>query len=169
MSAEPGHRHQDSPRRFRRGVGAALAAGCVAATACGGHTATKQDVIARGNAICAGALRDLRATPYPTSGKTSVANLAAYMDAVLPIVQREVSNLRALPRPATDRPLLDRYVAAVSSSASTYRSLAKAARRGDQAGVNQALATLQANPAATLAGRYGISQCASAGSTAVPR
>lgn len=147
----------------------ALAAGCIAATACGGHTATKDDVIARGNAICAGALRDLRATPSPASGRTSLANLAAYMDAVLPIVQREVSNLRALPRPAANRRLLNQYVAAVSRSASTYRSLAQAARRGDQAGVNQALATLQGNPAATLAGRYGISQCASAGGTAVPR
>ncbi len=147
----------------------ALAAGCIAATACGGHAATKDDVIARGNAICAGALRDLRATPSPASGRTSLANLAAYMDAVLPIVQREVSNLRALPRPAANRRLLNQYVAAVSRSASTYRSLAQAARRGDQAGVNQALATLQGNPAATLAGRYGISQCASAGGTAVPR
>ncbi len=154
---------------MRRGALPALAAACIAATGCGGHTATKQDVIARGNAICAGALRDLRATPYPASGKTSLANLAAYMDAVLPIVQREVSSLRALPRPAADRRLLNQYVAAVSSSASAYRSLAEAARRGDQAGVNQALATLQANPAATLAGRYGINECATAGSTAVPR
>lgn len=147
----------------------ACALACIAATACGGHTATKEDVTARGNAICAGALRDLRATPSPASGRTALANLAAYMNAVLPIVQREVSNLRALPRPAANRRLLNQYIAAVSSSAATYRSLAQAARRGDQAGVNQALATLQGNPAATLAGRYGMSQCASAGSTAVPR
>ena len=147
----------------------ACALACIAAAACGGHTVTKQDVIARGNAICAGALRDLRATPYPASGKTSLANLAAYMHAVLPILQREVSNLHALPRPAAERRLLNQYVAAVSSSASAYRSLAQAARRGDQAVVNQALATLQGSPAASLAGRYGISQCESAGGTAVPR
>ena len=98
-----------------------------------------------------------------------MANLAAYLDAVLPIVQRRSPNLRALPRPATDRATPEPLRRGRLSSASTYRSLAKAARRGDQAGVNQALATLQANPAATLAGRYGISQCASAGSTAVPR
>ena len=156
-----------SPVRAWTALATALMA--LSLAACGGHAATKQDVIARGNAICAAALRELRATPSPASGATSLATLATYLDAVLPILQQEVSNLRALPRPAADRRLLNRYVAAVSSSAATYRSLAEAARRGDQAGVNQALATLQANPAATLAGRYGISQCASAGSTAVPR
>ena len=137
--------------------------------ACGGHSATKQDVIARGNAICAAALRELRATPSPASGGTSLAALATYLARGRP--DRAAGGLQP-PRAAEagrGQALLNRYVAAVSSSAATYRSLAEAARRGDQAGVNQALATLQANPAATLAGRYGISQCASAGGTAVPR
>jgi hypothetical protein len=154
---------------FRRWAAPATVLIVFGLAACGRHTATKQDVIAQGNAICAAALRELRATPSPATSATSLAALATYLDAVLPIVQREVSNLRALPRPAVDRQLLNRYIAAVSSSGSAYRSLAQDARRGDQAGVNQALATLQANPAGALAGRYGISQCASAGSTAVPR
>jgi hypothetical protein len=145
----------------------ALSACCVAA--CGGHTATKQDVIAQGNAICAAALRDLRATPSPAGGATSLPALAAYLRAVMPIIQREASKLQALPRPAADRALLDQYVSAVVRSGAMYRALAAAARRGDQDGVNQALAQLQDNPASSLAARYGLSQCAGASGTTVPR
>ncbi len=151
--------------RLRLLVNAGFAS--IVLAACGSHPATKQDVIARGNAICAGALRELRAIPPPSSGGTSLPALSAYLKDALPIVEGEVSNLRALPRPAQDRALLDRYVAAMTSSSSAYRSLAAAAGRGDQNGVDQALATLQTNPAATFAGQYGLSQCASAGSTAV--
>jgi hypothetical protein len=148
-------------------VAAALAA--LVVTGCGGHTANKQDIIARGNAICAGTLRDLRATPPPAAGETSLPGLAAYLRAVMPILQREVSSLKALPRPTADRALLDRYVSAVAQSGATYRALAAAARRGDQDAVNQALAQLEANPASSLAARYGLSQCAGAAGTAVPR
>lgn len=155
------------PTRLRTALATALAA--LVVSACGGHTATKQDVIARGNAICAGAVRDLQATPPPAGGETSLPGLAAYLSAIMPILQREVSNLKALPRPAADRALLDRYVSAVAQSGATYRALAAAARRGDQDGVNQVLAQLEANPASSLAARYGLNQCAGAVGTAVPR
>ncbi len=156
-----------NPVRFRTALVAAL--GALVVTACGGHTASKQDVIARGNAICAAALRDLRATPSPAGGETSLSGLAAYLRAAMPILQREVSSLKTLPRPAADRALLDQYVAAVTKSGATYRALAAAAGRGDQDAVNQALAQLQANPASSLAARYGLTQCAGAAGTAVPR
>jgi hypothetical protein len=153
--------------RLRAPLAATLAALVVAG--CGGHTATKQDVIARGNAICAAALRDLRATPAPTGGETSLPGLATYLGSVMPILQREASSLQALPRPAADRALLNRYLSAIERSGGTYRALAAAARRGDQTAVNQALAQLQANAAPSLAARYGLSQCVGAAGTAVPR
>jgi hypothetical protein len=156
-----------SPVRLRTALAPALATLLV--TACGGHTTTKQDVIAQGNAICAGAARDLLATPRPAGGGTSLPGLAAYLRATMPILQREVSNLQALPRPAADRALLDQYLSAVAKSGATYRTLAAAAQRGDQDAVNQALAQLGANPASSLAGRYGLNQCAGAAGTAVPR
>ncbi len=156
-----------NPARLRTALAAALAALIV--TACGGHTANKQDVIARGNAICAAALRDLRVTPPPAGGETSLPGLAAYLRAVVPILQREVSSLQKLPRPAADRALLDQYVAAMKKSGATDRALATAAQRGDQDAVNQALAELQVNPASSLAARYGLNQCAGATGTAVPR
>jgi hypothetical protein len=156
-----------TPARLRTALAAVLAALIV--TACGGHTANKQDVIARGNAICAAATRDLLVTPPPAGGETSLRGLAAYLRAVTPILRREVSNLQALPRPPADRALLDQYLLAVAKSGATYRALAAAAQRGDQAAVNQALAQLQVNPASSLAARYGLSQCAGATGTAVPR
>jgi hypothetical protein len=150
---------------------AALAAGVISVglAACGSSAPTKKDVIARANAICAGAQRDLLATPPPAGGETSLPGLAAYLHTVMPILQHEVSNVEALPRPATDRALLDQYVSAMTQSGATYRALSEAAQRGDQTGVNQALAQLQANPSSSLAARYGISQCASAAGTGVPR
>lgn len=156
-----------NPARLRTALAATLAA--LILTACGGHTATKQDVIARGNAICAATERDLLVTPAPAGGETSLSGLAAYLGAVVPILQREGSSLQALPRPAADRALLDQYVAAVTKTGATYRALAAAARRGDQDAVNQALAQLQVNPASSLAARYGLDQCAGTAGTAVPR
>ena len=153
--------------RLRAPLAAAVAAVLVAG--CGGQAATKQDVIARGNAVCAAALRDLRATPPPAGGETSLSGLAAYLQSVMPTLRHEVSSLEALPRPTTDRAVLNQFLSAMQGSQTTYRELAAAAGRGDQSGVNQALAQLQANPASSLAARYGLSQCGGAASTSVPR
>lgn len=139
-----------------------------AVAACGGHQATKSDVIARADAICASALQDLRAAD-PAGGQASLHELADQLKRGLPIVEQEASALRALPRPATDRDLLNRFIAAMTSSVASYRLLATAAERGDNAGVDQGLAALQANPASTLAAQYGIRECASAGTTAISR
>ena len=118
---EPDHRPGAGVRRRTL---PALAAACIAATACGGHTATKQDVIARANGICINTLRAVRSVPPPAGGAGSPAALAAYLQKVVPIVQKEASDTQALPRPAQDRAVLDRYVAAVTASASQYRALA---------------------------------------------
>ncbi len=155
------------PLRLQTALAVALAA--LVVTACGGHSANKQDVIARGNAICAAAQRDLEATPPPAGGEASLSGLAAYLRATMPTLEREISSLQALPRPAADRALLDQYVSAVAKSGATYRALAAAAGRGDQDSVNQALAQLEANPASSLAARYGLNQCTGAAGTAVPR
>lgn len=143
-------------------------AACLVVAACGGgHAATKQDVIARGNAICAGALRDIRALPSPATGGASTAALAKYLQQVVPIIHTEITNLRALPRPTRDRALLDRYLAAMTATEAQYHALIAAARSGNSAAVSDALSTLAASPAAGLADRYGLTQCASAAGTAV--
>jgi hypothetical protein len=137
----------------------------LAVTACGGHTATKRDVIARANAICVNALDGVRAVPPPTGGTNSPAALAGYLKKVVPIVSKEAADTRALPRPAQDKAILDRYVRAVSATAAQYRTLAAAAQRGDAGAVAQGLAALRTSPAPALAAQYGLARCsASAGS-----
>ncbi len=142
---------------------ALIAASAVTLAGCGGQTATKADVIARGDAICANALRAVRATTPPAGG--TPAELSDYLQRVLPIVDQEVGGLSALPRPARDRVLLNRYIAAVTALGSDYRRLAAAARRADETATAQALATLRSSPAALLAQRYGLIQCSASAGT----
>jgi hypothetical protein len=146
----------------------AIIATCLVLAGCGGgHQATKQDVVSRANAICAGALRDIRALPSPATAGGSNSGLAKYLQQVVPIVHKEVANLGALPRPARDRSVLTRYLAAMADVESNYRALLAAARSGDAGAVSDTLSTLAASPAAGLAERYGLTQCASASGTAV--
>ena len=127
--------------------------------ACGGHTATRADVVARGNAICADAQNAVRALPSPATGQGSLPSLARYLDRVTPVLDKEVASLRGLPRPAARRSTLTAFVGAEASLASGYRALAAAARRDDQAAVTRTLAGLRGNRSGTLAARYGLTQC----------
>jgi hypothetical protein len=149
----------------RRATLPALAAAGILATGCGGHTATKQDVIAHANGICVSTLRQVRDIAPPTG--SSLTALATYLGKVAPIIDKEASDTRALPRPPQDRDVLTRYIAAVSTSATQYRALVAAAKNGDAAAVSTALAALRSNPAQTLAKKYGLTECsASAGTKA---
>jgi hypothetical protein len=139
----------------------------VAATACGGSSATKKDVIARGNAICSEAVRAVRALAPPPQGNTATA-LSAYLQRLLPIVDQEVSRLRKLPRARPDEALLHRYIDSITEAGTTYKQLAAAARRNDIASVAKYLGALRASPAQSLAQRYGMTQCAAATGTASP-
>jgi hypothetical protein len=140
----------------------------VVATACGGSSATKKDVIARGNAICADAVRSVRAVAPPPAGSSSATALSGYFQRLLPIVGKEVSQLRKLPRPSNDKALLNRYIDAVTEAGATYKQLAAAARGNDLTAVATDRSALRASPAQSLAQRYGMSQCAAATGTASP-
>jgi hypothetical protein len=147
---------------------AVVLAGCLAATACGGHAVTKKDVIARANAICINALRAVRSVPPPAGATGSPAALAAYLQKVAPIIETEASATKALPRPAQDRVLLNRYVTALADGATQYRALSAAAKHGDSAGFAHALAVLRESPAPALAARYGLNRCNASAGTGVP-
>jgi hypothetical protein len=153
-----------------RHLAAALAACLVAvvASACGGSATTKKDVIARGNAICSSAVSAARAVVPPAKGAGSGSALAGYFKQLEPIVAHEVSQLRKLPRPDTDKAVLNQYIDAVTKAGTTYRALAAAARRGDIAGVAKYLGELRASPAQSLAQKYGMTQCAAAAGTSNP-
>ncbi len=133
---------------------AALIVGC-------GSTYTKSDFIARADAICASALRQTRSLSPSTA-------LDQYVAAVLPIVQGEVTQLRALnapPEDARDKAALAQYFEALGQEVENYRKLAAAAKQNDRQAVTNAEAALRASPAASLATGYGLRACGTPGAT----
>ncbi len=140
---------------------AALVAGC-------GSTYSKGDFIARADAICATAVRDTRSAASPHAGPQQLSALAQYLAEIVPVVQSEVSQIRALKRPsedARDRATLSRYFQAAAQEAGYYQALAAAAKRGDAQGVASAEAALRASPVASLAASYGLRSCGTPGAT----
>ena len=151
----PGHR----PGRRLAAIAAVLVA--VTAIAACGNSYTKSDFIARANAICASALRQTRSIT-PTSA------LGEYVAAVLPIVQSEARQLRALkspPQDARDKAALAKYFGALTQELENYRKLGAAAKRGDAQGVTNAESALRASTAASLATAYGLRSCGTPGAT----
>ena len=140
---------------------AVLPAGC-------GSKYTKSDFVARADGICTNAVREIRSlkTPTATAGQELHA-LSQYLAKVLPIVQSEASQIRALKRPGEDQTALDRYLSAQAEVVAEYGRLAAAARRGDQQGVASAKAKLQTSPVAGRAAQYGLHACGTPGGTGV--
>ena len=147
----------------------ALLALCALPAGCGSYT--KGDFVASANAICASTVRQTRsiAPPSFTSSKAQqLSALAGYLADVLPIVQSEAGQIRALQTPvgsARERALLGRYRGALEQTATDYAKLAAAAKRGDAQGVTSAEAALRASQVTSLADAYGLRSCGTPGAT----
>jgi hypothetical protein len=127
---------------------------------CGAAAATKQDVIARGDAICESATRAVLAvTPTFLPGGRPTPR---YYAQTAPIVEAELQSLLELPQPSQDGAVLRQFRSAVSALAPVYRAILAAADRGDMA----AIAALDAHAgridSAGPALRYGMRGCARA-------
>lgn len=134
-----------------------------------GSSYTKQDFIARANGICTSALRQTRAIAPAAGTPQSNRALAAYLSQALPIAQSEADQLRALrlpPGTAAEKAALLRYFSALSAQVAAIKQLKSAAARGDAQGVAAAKAALSANPATSLAAKYGLRSCGTPGGTA---
>lgn len=127
----------------------------LALAGCGGKPATRASVIARGNAICATAARELANLP----AASGAAGASVDFVKAAPVVSREARALSALPRPAADRALLERFLSAESSLAAGYRRLAAVQRAGAVAAEQSGVQALARSDAASLARRYGLVQC----------
>jgi len=140
---------------------------------CGASAYSKSDFVARADAICAATLRQTRSVSPSGSaqaGSSSDGALSAYLSSVVPVLESEASQLRALRRPPgtkSDQATLARWYAALAQSVSDYRQLAAAAKRGDDQGVADAEAALGASPVYSLAASYGLQSCGTPGTTAV--
>ena len=117
----------------------------VVVSACGGGGYTKTDFVARADAICTSTLRQTRALTPPASTSQPGGALAAYLGQLVPLVQSEAHQLRALKRPRQGSGLrhADAYFAALAQIVANYRQLEAAAgaatrrryrRRGDASG-----------------------------------
>ena len=139
----------------------ALLAGC-------GSKYTKRDFVARADGICTNAVRDIRSlTPPSATQGQGLRALSQYLAKVLPIVQSEANQIRALKRPSGDQLALDRYLSAQAAVVAQYRRLAAAAKRGDEQGAATAEARLLASPVTELATQYGLRDCGTPGGTGV--
>ncbi|HUA04196.1 MAG TPA: hypothetical protein VMB27_09845 [Solirubrobacteraceae bacterium] len=139
---------------------AAIVAGC------GGSSYTKSDFVARADGICTNTLRQTRALAPPSAASGSA--LSGYLGKLVPLVESEADQLRALKRPADsarDKAALTAYFAALGQVVDAYRQLESAAARGDDQTIADVEATLNANPVASLAAGYGLKTCGIPGST----
>jgi hypothetical protein len=145
-----------------------LLAVVVLVAGCGGSGYTKSDFIARADAICTSTLSRSRALTPPAPTSQPGGALAAYLGQLVPLVQSEADQLRALKRPpdnARDRAMLTSYYGALAQIVTNYRQLEAAAKSGDTQTVNDVEATLRASPIAVLATSYGLKSCGTPGST----
>lgn len=156
------------PRTATRALACVLLAVIIGLASCGSRAETKQDFVARANAICASTTRAIRNVAPAGAGAVSLPALGHYLASVTPLVDSEVKQLRALPRPAVGRRLLAQYLNAATAEAANYRALASAARSGDHAAVTSATAALQSSQATALAERYGLTACGGAAGTVMP-
>jgi hypothetical protein len=135
---------------------------------CGGSAYTKSDFIARADAICTSTLSQTRALTLPAPSSQPGEALAVYLGQLVPLVQSEDDQLRALRRPpdnARDSATLTSYYNALAQTVASYRQLEAAARGGDTQTVTDVEATLRASPIAALAASYGLKSCGTPGST----
>jgi hypothetical protein len=156
------------PPRFRS-VTAALAV-IASLAGCGSGTVTKQDFVARANAICNNALRQTRSIAPAATGTPKDQALSAYLAHLLPIVESESKQLHALKQPSQtnrEKALLNSYLAALDGVVGGFRQLQSAAAQGDTQGIANAEAALRASPVAARASNYGLRSCAGPGGTAV--
>ena len=141
------------------------------AAGCGGSSYTKSDFVARANAICSGALRQTRSIAPPSATQASGGQdgaLAAYLSSVVPVLEREASQLKELRRPPgseREKTTLGLYLAALTRTVAEYKSLAAAAKRGDDQAVADAEAALSSSPVYSLAASYGLRSCGTPGAT----
>ncbi len=139
---------------------AALAA--LAAAGCGGgggERLSRDDFVAKADAICAGALADERKLAAPTA----ISDIPGYVDKALPIVDHTISRLRELRPPAEIQSQVDDWLGKATQARGQLNTLRSAARTGEEATVHTAAATETGlgEQRDAAARQLGLTSCAS--------
>jgi hypothetical protein len=122
---------------------------------------THAQFIARADAVCARAHRNLRPWQRKTDAATTLAQLAGPARRIVPIAARMASDLSGLTPPRADAKIIDRYTALVRRQAADIRKISRAASAGDAALI-QTLGRLQDDYIARQTGiaeGFGLKVC----------
>ena len=134
-----------------------LALSVLAAAGCGGGSGdrlSKAEFVEQGNAICAkydGQIETAGQTAFASAGQPTEAEITAFAeDTLLPIVEKEIDELRSLSPPEEDEATVDEI-------------LDKAEAAADELSADPALLASDEDPfeeTNRLAGSYGLTACA---------
>ena len=114
----------------------AAAAAALVAAGCGGEERLSQeDFQEQGNAICAKYDKQIEEIGTPTS----VEEVPAYVDKALPIVERQIGDMKELNPPEADQEAFDEMIAEAEKTVEAGRDLGEAAEAKDEAAIENAL------------------------------
>jgi hypothetical protein len=117
---------------------AALVVGILvlAASACGGEDAlSKEEFQEQGNAICEKYDKQIEDISTPTS----VEEVPGYVNKALPIVERQIEDMKELSPPEEDQETFDAMIEEAEKTVQAGRELGEAAEAKDDAAIEQAL------------------------------
>jgi hypothetical protein len=150
-------------RRVRARLIASLAVALVATTAaCGGggdDRLSQEEFKKQANAICDKYDSRIQALEAPSSPE----EVSGFVDRVIPLLQKGISELRALKPPAEAEGDYDRMLDETAKAVPAARQLADAAKENDAAAVQEALAAARNADQASdaIATKLGLTGCAS--------
>jgi len=114
----------------------AAAAAALVAAGCGGEERlSHEDFQEQGNAICAKYDKQIEEIGTPTS----VEEVPAYVDKALPIVERQIGDMKELNPPEADQEAFDEMIAEAEKTVEAGRDLGEAAEAKDEAAIEKAL------------------------------
>jgi hypothetical protein len=119
-------------------VAVALVTGALAlaASACGGEDALSEEEFQKqGNAICLKYDQQIEDISTPTS----VEEVPAYVNKALPIVERQIEDMKELSPPEEDQETFDSMIEEAEKTVQAGRELGEAAEAKDDAAIEQAL------------------------------
>jgi hypothetical protein len=127
-------------------------------TSCGGEERLSQEeFVSKGNAICAKYDKRVDAVGEPEN----IQEVPEYVDKLLPIVEEQIEEMRALKPPEDKQETFDRMIAKAEETRDAGEELAQAAEDRDDAAVQRAFAKGQEAGEETdrLAGELGLDEC----------
>ena len=157
-----GRRRAPEEVRVRRGFFALVTGLAAVAAACGGdERLSREELQTKGNAICSKYDKQIDAIGTPTS----VEEVPEYVNKALPIVEKEIDEMKALTPPEEDQETFDQMIAEAEKTVEAGRDLGEAAEKNDDAAIEKALnaGNTASDRADQHAQKLGLDACVDSG------